>query len=298
VDARSELLHILDRALEKDPEDRYQSAHDMLIDLRRLRKDSSRVARQLHFDPPMHAGAPPVTAAEAKKGRSKRIWVSVAGLLVLCAISAVYFLLRTPAVRLNPNRTSVTVHVPFKEIRMSSLSPDGNWIAFPARDKDQKLDIYLMNTGGGEATQIAQGAVPITGPRISADNKVLLYMQMEDIAHIWISAVDGSNAQQVTSPDISVTSASFSLDGKHISYVAKDIDPYNPEVHLYVMDHDGKNQRQLTSGSENVSRGRWSPDGKWLAFLSRALGEPPDSNRICLIQPFNPGPPRLLCKGK
>jgi Tol biopolymer transport system component len=165
-------------------------------------------------------------------------------------------------------------------------------------NKSGQTNLWMIPAGGGEATQIAQGAVPITGPRISADNKVLLYMQMEDIAHIWISAVDGSNAQQVTSPDISVTSASFSLDGKHISYVAKDIDPYNPEVHLYVMDHDGKNQRQLTSGSENVSRGRWSPDGKWLAFLSRALGEPPDSNRICLIQPFNPGPPRLLCKGK
>jgi serine/threonine-protein kinase len=31
--APSELLHILDRALEKDREDRYQTVQDMLIDL-------------------------------------------------------------------------------------------------------------------------------------------------------------------------------------------------------------------------------------------------------------------------
>ena len=44
-DAPSELLHTVSRALEKNPEERYQSIHDMLIDLRRLRKDSSRVVR-------------------------------------------------------------------------------------------------------------------------------------------------------------------------------------------------------------------------------------------------------------
>ncbi len=41
----SELLHILDRALEKDPEERYQSVHDLLIDLRRLKKQSTKATR-------------------------------------------------------------------------------------------------------------------------------------------------------------------------------------------------------------------------------------------------------------
>jgi serine/threonine protein kinase/tetratricopeptide (TPR) repeat protein len=46
LDAPSELLHVLNRALEKDPEDRYQSVHDMVIDLRRLKKETTRVSRQ------------------------------------------------------------------------------------------------------------------------------------------------------------------------------------------------------------------------------------------------------------
>ena len=44
-DAPAELLHVLSRALEKDPEDRYQAVHDMVIDLRRLKKETSRVPR-------------------------------------------------------------------------------------------------------------------------------------------------------------------------------------------------------------------------------------------------------------
>ena len=44
-DVSSELVHIVNRALEKDPEERYQSVHDMVIDLRRLKKQTSRVSR-------------------------------------------------------------------------------------------------------------------------------------------------------------------------------------------------------------------------------------------------------------
>jgi len=41
----SELVHVLNRALEKDPEDRYQFVHEMVIDLRRLKKETTRVVR-------------------------------------------------------------------------------------------------------------------------------------------------------------------------------------------------------------------------------------------------------------
>jgi len=65
-DASSELIHILNRALEKDPEDRYQSVHDMVIDLRRLKKDSSRVSQKVTegYVPPPSRG--PVAGPKAK----------------------------------------------------------------------------------------------------------------------------------------------------------------------------------------------------------------------------------------
>ena len=43
-DISSELLHIMNRSLEKDPDNRYQSMKDMLIDLRRLKRDTVKVS--------------------------------------------------------------------------------------------------------------------------------------------------------------------------------------------------------------------------------------------------------------
>ena len=44
--ASPELIHILNRALEKDPVDRYQHVSDMDIDLRRLKKETSKISRK------------------------------------------------------------------------------------------------------------------------------------------------------------------------------------------------------------------------------------------------------------
>jgi serine/threonine protein kinase len=486
-DAPSELLHILDRALEKDREERYQTVHEMLIDLRRLKKDSSRVSRQLHYETPAPRTAMPVPTPEGKKSWRTRMWMGAVALVALCVIAMVVWNLRTHALQLNPNRTSVALRIPFKEVLYPSISRDGNWIAFPARDESEQWDVYMMNTaggeprritdeaayiitqvafspdvsqivydclkiepnpkmkikmiasqggaartvadtgalpkwrpdgarigytragegddayssssgkleiwsirpdgtdnrleftdtvttrspfafcwspdglsitwirnypegygevmlrdlrtgnerqltsdrknvdeviwatngeilfvsnksgqtnlwmipaGGGEATQITQGAVPISGPRISADSKSLVYMQKEELAHIWISGLDGSNPRQVASDDTRALDASFAPDGKHIASIFADVDAYNPAAHLSVIDRDGKNRKQLTSGSEIVTNLCWSPDGRWLAYSARALGEPVDSNRIYLIQPFNPSGPRMLGRGR
>jgi tetratricopeptide (TPR) repeat protein/predicted Ser/Thr protein kinase len=45
-DISPEIVHILNRALEKDPEDRYQFVHEMVIDLRRLKKETTKVTHR------------------------------------------------------------------------------------------------------------------------------------------------------------------------------------------------------------------------------------------------------------
>ena len=51
TDGTPELAHILAKALDKDPEDRYQSAKEIAVDLRRLKKDTSRVVRRTEAIP-------------------------------------------------------------------------------------------------------------------------------------------------------------------------------------------------------------------------------------------------------
>ncbi len=90
-DISSELLHILDRALEKDPEERYQTVKDMTIDIRRMKKESTRVVRTLDYELPNKtpskitpAGGTPVRAAFSKK------YAAGIGIVILVALVFVF----------------------------------------------------------------------------------------------------------------------------------------------------------------------------------------------------------------
>jgi serine/threonine protein kinase len=88
-DISSELVHILNRALEKDPENRYQFVHEMVIDLRRLRKETSRVSRI-----PATEAAQFSQPASKKRGRTV-MWVGIGAAAVLATAIAGYFLFRS-----------------------------------------------------------------------------------------------------------------------------------------------------------------------------------------------------------
>ncbi len=69
-----ELKHIFGRALEKNPEDRYQSIHEMLIDLRRMKKDSSKISRAFFPAKPAHStpAAAEVPVEAEKRGETSQ----------------------------------------------------------------------------------------------------------------------------------------------------------------------------------------------------------------------------------
>ncbi|MFA6469442.1 MAG: protein kinase [Bacteroidota bacterium] len=87
ADVPPELLHILKKSLEKDPEDRYQSMAEIIVDLRRLKKESSRVIRTFEYTPSkqINAGdsAPVVTSPAEKFIASKSLWYTASIIVVL-----------------------------------------------------------------------------------------------------------------------------------------------------------------------------------------------------------------------
>ncbi len=94
----SELIHILNRVLEKDPEDRYQTVHDMVIDLRRLRKSTTRVSRvssdqftSQQFSSKNAGGVGSDLAGQASGSWKKWIQI-VAGFVVLVAVVLLWYL--------------------------------------------------------------------------------------------------------------------------------------------------------------------------------------------------------------
>ncbi|NUN71406.1 MAG: protein kinase, partial [Bacteroidetes bacterium] len=85
-DLPEELLHILKKALEKDPEDRYQSMGEIVVDLRRLKKESTRVVRMKDFSPA--SGPAKKQSADAHQQRTvsqRSIKLAALGVMVLLA---------------------------------------------------------------------------------------------------------------------------------------------------------------------------------------------------------------------
>jgi eukaryotic-like serine/threonine-protein kinase len=75
----SDLLHLLNRALEKDPADRYQSIGDIAIDLKRIKRDTSKVFRPV-----------PWTAKKSRFLSKRALIAGVVGLLVVLIAGTVY----------------------------------------------------------------------------------------------------------------------------------------------------------------------------------------------------------------
>jgi len=91
ADVPSELIHILSRALEKSPADRYKTMDDLLIDLRRLRRETSGVSMPL------------LREWKVVPFSRKRIILGVGGVLaLLLVIALVRFLVLAPGAPSEP----------------------------------------------------------------------------------------------------------------------------------------------------------------------------------------------------
>ena len=90
----SEVDRIVLRALEKDPDDRYQHVDDMVSELRKLQKQTSRVSRAIDVNPVVGTGVEQIQPARAEqisvpeKARRRAPWIIPAGGALLVAILA------------------------------------------------------------------------------------------------------------------------------------------------------------------------------------------------------------------
>jgi serine/threonine protein kinase/Tfp pilus assembly protein PilF len=89
----AECLQILRKALEKDPDDRYQHVVDMVVDLRRLKKESTKVSRASLDHVTAELGRKPEKQPAVSRGRSR--FIIIAGVAVIVVAVAVLMLSRS-----------------------------------------------------------------------------------------------------------------------------------------------------------------------------------------------------------
>jgi serine/threonine protein kinase len=268
-DAPSELLHTVNRALEKDPDERYQTVREMLIDLRRVKKDTTRVVRSSERSSEM-AAVPP--KGSERRSKRKLAILLVSSLAIVCAGVAILFLSRGP--QLNPGMKFRVVQVPFRDVSYADMSQDGNWIVFPAADDRGKFDVYMMNVSQGQPRRITQDSCyHIYRVSLSPDASTILYSRrrsspMDPYEIVSISSVGGTGRV--------IVDTGYNQDwmpgGQRFGYLAQPaLAPNRRILQWWSCRPDGSDRRIEIADTVTERRGirvafRSSPDGKSIAW--------------------------------
>jgi serine/threonine protein kinase/Tol biopolymer transport system component len=245
------LRSVVEKALESDPADRYQSMRELAVDLRRM-------IRQKVAD---HR-APVVVVPK------RYAWLPWALMAILVAGLAAWILVHRPL----PTVQNPLANAQFARLTdfegaetNPAISPDGKFIAFIA-DRSGPFDIWLIQANGGSLANLSQGRIgdargPLRAIGFSGDG-----------AEVWSS---GTEARRLRLLPL-MGGAPHNFLGEHAAEVAWSPDgtrlayhTWEPGDPTFVADHNGANERQIVKSQPGLHNHYqvWSKDGRWIYFV-------------------------------
>jgi len=189
-DVPPKLEDIINKALEKDPDLRYQHASDMRTDLKRLRRDtdSGRILSSgsgAVQEPTAEPATRSASAAQPSAGLARKRYAVLAACLALlvATLAAYHFWPRTNPANAPAKITQISQWN--KPMNWARLSPDGHAVAFdsPVGGVEQ---VFLMITSGGEPLQLTNDESDKGGVgNFSPDGKEIYYVRDFGHAEVW-----------------------------------------------------------------------------------------------------------------
>jgi serine/threonine protein kinase len=202
----AKLEDIINKALEKDRDLRYQSASDMHTDLKRLRRDtdSGRLAASSSGSRPIESLAPesasssgtaiPLQAAPSSLA-SKKWMIAAIGAGILAVGFATYHFVAGAKAPSEPAKITQISHWD-KPMDFAKISPDGHTVAFssPVAGVSQVL---VMLTSGGEPLQLTNDDADKIVSSFSPDGTEVYYRRVFGRDETWSVPTLGGNPRRV-----------------------------------------------------------------------------------------------------
>jgi eukaryotic-like serine/threonine-protein kinase len=273
-----ELERIVNKALEKDLELRYQSAAEMRSDLKRLRRETESGRSAAGF-----AGMP-------QGGRKLRPAYIVAALLVGAVLVAIaLFAAHTP---LPPPRLLTAIQITSDNLPKDQLATDGPRIYF-VETVNQRGVLSQVSAGGGDVSRIETPFANTSLQDISPARSELLVGSFNGEESFlsaaespeWIIPVPAGPPRRLG--DVLAAGAAWSRDGQQLAF--------SQGHNIYVAGWDGSQPHKLVTIQGNCFGLQFSPDGKRLRFW----GSDPDlrNSRIWEVGLDGSGLHQLLPEG-
>jgi serine/threonine protein kinase/Tol biopolymer transport system component len=276
----AELEHIINKALEKDRDVRYQHASDLRADLKRLKRDTES-GRRAGVSPAV-AGAFRPSAGEEKRRQDtratagetpaprRRAAIALAAAALALAIGGAigYRYFRRPP---GPPMRIVPFTTFLGHQDDARFSPDGNQIAFAwDGEKGDNWGIYVKLIGTEKPLRLATDPDDDRFPAWSPDGRYIAFCRYNSKGEgaIYVVPALGGPEHRLPTPSLGwpawAQSLDWSPDGKYLVYV----DKQTLSLSLVAADNpDDKRPLTTFAGGPADCNPRFSPDGKTVAFL-------------------------------
>ena len=246
------LDRIVRHCLEKNPEERFQSARDVAFDLETASGTTSTATRQL---------IAPV--------REKPRWLApAAGLAIALLLAGAFQVGRRSGARVGTASVPAMTFSQQTNLqgveKFPSLSPDGTSLAYVSRESGND-DIYLQRVGGHNPINLTKdSADDDTQPAFSPDGSTIAFRSERGGGGIFVMGATGESVRRLS--DFG-HNPSWSPDGKEIVVATEPVE--NPLgrtgiSELWTIDVGTGQKRKLFVG--DAVQPSWSPHGDRIAF--------------------------------